>query len=83
MNQPPFSAIPQEKPRPRRRKVVKFVREQIKKRDFHANIVFFGGLLTASAGFWQIYHPLGLIVGGSAATYVGLVMAGGANEPRK
>ncbi len=34
--------------------------------------MFWGGLASVTVGFWMIYHPLGPIVGGTAAIYLSI-----------
>lgn len=42
--------------------------------------LFLGGLVSISLGFWMAWKPLGPIVGGGIAVYVGMLLS--ADEPK-
>ncbi len=44
--------------------------------------LFFGGMGAVVFGCWMIYHPLGPIVGGGIAVWLGMLISVERNEPR-
>ena len=39
------------------------------------NVLFFGGLTSVVYGCWTIWHPLGSLVGGGLAVWLGMLIA--------
>jgi hypothetical protein len=44
--------------------------------------LFFGGIGSVVSGCWMIYHPLGPLVGGGLAIWLGMLISVERNEPR-
>ena len=45
-------------------------------------VLFFGGMAAVVLGCWMIYRPLGPLVGGAAAVWLGMLISVERNEPR-
>lgn len=46
-------------------------------------VLFFGGMGAIVCGCWMIYRPLGPIVGGAIAVWLGMLISVERNEPRQ
>ena len=45
-------------------------------------ILFFGGMGSVVWGCWMVYHPLGPMIGGVLAVWLGMLISVERNEPR-